>query len=397
MKSTKTDEKRREGGAEMRKFLIVVLALLLLCMAGCAAQNRDNGNSVPKITKQQQKKLDTYYDIVSALTSYTDTGVLQLTDPESGQALTGQAALQYAYFSLLTLGEIDDFIGTKWHDPRDYLTEIQWDRKQVLKAFYKVKDVLLSVEESRTDIDGTVTREPESYAWQYHPDGTVAVSHREAVIGLQALPNKAGGTHKYDASGRLEVITYRDEQGQVTEERRFVYDGEGRVAQLLQKNGQGTVIFTYSYDDSGHLSQISWEDALERSYTLAYTYDPQGNVLTETGTTWQISKGAHRYISDTYTMEYVYENGRLTKGALVYQMWHASWNTLDGQISENRPTAIRREAITFETDGKGNVVKKTVHGADLVSVATDQVLENAQYAQKETQYRYGDYLIYNPQ
>jgi hypothetical protein len=175
MKSTKTDEKRREGGVEMRKFLIVVLALLLLCMAGCAAENRDNGNSVPKPTKQQQKKLDTYYDIVSALTSYTDTGVLQLTDPESGQALTGQAALQYAYFSLLTLEEIENlepFRTVVWIETRPWATQRVIEESEVCRFFLLFKAVFQT-------IGIPIGSDRKHYHFKYtYPNGRTYYHHR---------------------------------------------------------------------------------------------------------------------------------------------------------------------------------------------------------------------------
>ena len=381
----------------MRKRLAVLLAAVLLLVTGCTSGKRNADNDVPKPTKQQQLQMDAYYDIVSALTAYAESGVLQLTDPETEQQLTGQAALQYAYVSLLTMEELDPIIGTKWHDPDAYPQQISWDRKQVLDAFHKVENVLLSVQECRIDSFGNAAWEPESYAWQYHPNGTLAVSHREAVIGLQALPNKAGGIHSYDSTGKLTRISYRDENGNVTEERSFLYDAEDRLTQVQRRIGQGTEVFAYTYDEHGRLTQISWEDILKRAYTLTYTYDLQGKVLTEEGTTWMTENGDRRYISDTYTMEYVYEADTLTGGALTYRQWQASWSTVDGQLTDNSPMAIRREAITFETDKKGNVVKKTVQGADLVNIRTGKVLENAQYAQKVTQYRYGDYLIYIPQ
>lgn len=381
----------------MRKWLAVLLAAVLLLVTGCASENRNADNGVPKPTKQQQLQMDAYYDIVSALDVYADTGILQLTDPETEQQLTGQTALQYAYLSLLTMEELDPIIGTKWHDPDAYPRQICWDRKRVLDAFHKVGNVLLSVQECRTDAFGNVTWEPESYAWQYNLNGTLAASHREAVIGLQALPNKAGGVHSYDSAGKLARISYRDKDGNVTEERSFLYDAEGRLTQVQRKTGQGTEVFAYTYDAQDRLTQISWEDILKRAYTLTYTYDPQGNVLTEEGTTWMTENVDRRYISDTYTMEYVYEAGTLTGGALTYRQWQASWSSVDGQLTDNSPMAIRREAITFETDKKGNVVKKTVQGADLVNIRTGKVLESAQYAQKVTQYRYGDYLIYIPQ
>lgn len=381
----------------MGKFWAVVLVFLLICMSGCAAEERDTDKGLPKPTQQQLQKLDAYYDIVSALTEYSSTGILQLTDPETEQVFTGQAALQYAYLSLLTMEEMDPFIGTKWHDPDAYPQQIPWNRKQVLDSFQKVDNVLLSVQESKTDNLGNVTREPESYAWQYNSDGTLAVSDRDTGYGLQVLPNKAGGVHSYDNAGRLMMISYRNENGDVTEERRFLYDAEGRLTQVQRRTEQGTEIFVHTYDEHGRVTQISWEDALKRAYTLCYTYDPQGNVLTEVGTTWLITNGDQRYISDTYTMEYVYEAGSLTGGILTYRRWKASWNTTDGQITDNSPRAIRREEIAFETDENGNVVKKTVNGAELVNISTGQVLEAAQYTQNVTQYRYGDYLIYTPE
>jgi RHS repeat-associated protein len=78
---------------------------------------------------------------------------------------------------------------------------------------------------------------------------------------------------RYDQSGRLTQQT--DQQGHSDT---YLYDAGGRQTSHLDRDGRQDL---YSYDADNRLTAVTWKDANGTTVNQqAYTYDPNGNVLT---------------------------------------------------------------------------------------------------------------------
>lgn len=108
------------------------------------------------------------------------------------------------------------------------------------------------------------------------------------------------------------VLTEIFESGKMTAHSQYAYDDQGRVVkEELYENGALIERIEYAYDGHGnHLSmKIYMDDQLQMEWTFAYTYDENGNILTQE----EVLSGE---LYGTSQMTYD-ENGNCT-GSIVY-------------------------------------------------------------------------------
>ncbi len=84
--------------------------------------------------------------------------------------------------------------------------------------------------------------------------------------------------NSYDSKGRLTSITPAGPVGQTT----LTYDALSRLSTLTDGQGQTT---KYSYDTMDHILQVTYNYGANSSYSISYTYDNDGNQLTQTDNT----------------------------------------------------------------------------------------------------------------
>ncbi len=101
--------------------------------------------------------------------------------------------------------------------------------------------------------------------------GYDAVGNRTSLV----YPDSAQATYTYDAADRLVSVAGWDGASVV-----YSYDAAGRPIQVTMLNtltDTGTITGTYTYDDAGQLTLLSYENVTETLTSYAYSYDAVGN------------------------------------------------------------------------------------------------------------------------
>jgi RHS repeat-associated protein len=139
--------------------------------------------------------------------------------------------------------------------------------------------------------------------------------------------------YAYDAANRLTQVT------QGTLGWAFVYDGAGNRTQLTQPNGTQTV---YSYLNNNWLSSIAHQNAAGPLLTIGYTYDANGNRITQADS------------SGTTTFSYDALN-RLSQGIYpgTYGTWSWTYDGVGNRTSQTAPSG----PTTYTYDGNNRLTQ----------------------------------------
>lgn len=218
-----------------------------------------------------------------------------------------------------------------------------------------------------------------------------AVGNRESV----SYPSGNVTLYDYDALNRLTRLTTTDAADQILADYAYTLDPTGRRSQVQEAhNGRTT---SYSYDELYRLTKETVTDPVNGNYSAEYQFDKVGNR------TYSIINGVHTAYS-------VDNNDRLTQQGGVSYSYDANGNTLteteDGQVTRYHYDA-RNKLIEVEKGGTttgygynvdGIRTQKTENGITTHYVVDSnrdyaQVLAEVTNGTTEVSYTYGDDLV----
>lgn len=150
---------------------------------------------------------------------------------------------------------------------------------------------------------------------------------------------------EYDKQGRLWREWNHPDGADPALEMERTYDENGHLLQTHYPNTGGTV--KYVYDTQGLLTET-----LDGAHHTVYTYDENGNLLTETRTVSQQFNREKRYAYDA--------SGRVTEEVITY-------------------ANDRSETTLFVYDEDGNVVSRTYTGFDVETDSDSAAVVTAQW------------------
>ena len=142
---------------------------------------------------------------------------------------------------------------------------------------------------------------------------------------------------------------------------KYTYDKYGQITEkvIINENNQQIEKYTYTYNSKNMLTNEYYEDDLDNGYTIHYTYDDAGNVVSVTKKDLNNVTIEHK--------SFAYSNNKLTtftKNGLVKTF---SYNTNDELVSYGDNSLIWNEGklssfgnLSFEYDSNGRRTKKRI-------------------------------------
>ncbi|MFT8889680.1 MAG: glycoside hydrolase domain-containing protein [Ethanoligenens sp.] len=275
----------------------------------------------------------------------------------TSESTTSGGTISYTYNALNLLSEMLNARSQK----RDYT----YDDAGRIKSFtdpegttsytYDANGNILTV----TDAVGTITRQYDALnrvAKVTDTSGNVVQYTYDAVGNLASLIYPDGKTvsYTYDADNRMLTVT--DWASRIT---RYAYDANGRLTQTTRPDGS---VLTQSYDTAGRLTSAVDKDSSGNTISnYSYTYDANGNILTEDLVASSTDNASMTYdalnrltakgdkdASGNALASYGYAydaDGNITSGTSSQQTTTLTYDNLDRLSSYNSQTP------TFDLDG----------------------------------------------
>ena len=218
-----------------------------------------------------------------------------------------------------------------------------------------------------------------------------AVGNRTSV----SYPSGNVTLYDYDALNRLTRLTTTDAADQIVADYAYTLDATGRRTQVQETHSGRTT--AYTYDELYRLTTETITDPVNGDYTAEYQFDKVGNR------TYSIINGVHTAYS-------VDNNDRLTQQGGVSYSYDANGNTLteteDGQETRyhydarNKLIEVAKPGLTasYGYNADGIRTRKTENGQTTNYVVDSnrdyaQVLAEVTNGITEMSYTYGDDLV----
>ncbi|MDQ3907492.1 MAG: DUF6531 domain-containing protein, partial [Acidobacteriota bacterium] len=165
-----------------------------------------------------------------------------------------------------------------------------------------------------------------------------------------AYPNQVTSTYTYNSLNRLTSLSVGNTSSTLAGYA-YTLGAAGNRLGVTESNGRSV---SYTYDDLYRLTgEIIANDPANGSGAIGYTYDAVGNRLTRTSSQPAVSAQTSAYDEDDRLKSDGYDaNGNTTSS-------QGSHYTYD---FENHLTSANDGAVTYQYDGDGNRVAKTVGG-----------------------------------
>lgn len=347
----------------------------------------------------------------------------------------------YSYDEYGNLKEVIDPRGLKSHYQYDLLNRLEaihYSDGQEVKYSYDLMDFRRSLK----DQHGTTLFEPDQFGRIIKvtfPNGDT-VSYRydtEGNVTKITYPDKTEVEYAYDLSNRLKTV--KDLSGTTTFEydelsntlkkkifpngvtTEYRYHQTRKISNVIHTKSDGSLIeeYRYGYDEYGNRVKIEKITPDSESYVL-YTYDCHNRIIQTDYSSGFFEKfsydGAGNRLKKTTphaTTTYEYENSenRLVKAGDTLFVYDAAGNLIK-KSSPDRMASYTYDAnnhlisysdesntISFEYDGDGNRISKTVNGVrtdyvnDLVAPTTQVLFKRVEGAwwkgEKTIRYVYG--------
>ena len=320
----------------------------------------------------QLGKVDSYqYDANSNPIQYTD---------RRGQV----SKFQYDVNNRLVQETYIDATVTRSYDAKGRLTAVNDSQGGTFGFSYDATGQLLNQDEPTGTVRYTRDLLGRVATRQVFGQGVVSYSYDPVGNMLSAALPAAGVTYQYDARNLPQRLSRTN--GVVTN---YSFDQLGQVLSIIHTNGAGSLdTETYAYDAAGNRSAIDNDisqslitqsatstvnvgNELLTSGQMTYTYDDNGNRLTETGLNGQLTyswDGRNRLavIRDS--------QGNITK--LGYDFNRSL-------LSIDRTTPTSASSQDFVVDGLTNVVATTDSSGLPISILTGRSIDS-HYASVDT-------------
>src|SRR5207253_2306803 len=117
-----------------------------------------------------------------------------------------------------------------------------------------------------------------------NPYSEVTTNSYDVVNRLtsQTNGNSSVSSYSYDSANRVTDVYHRKSDTTLQAHYQYAYDSAGNVSSRTDTDG---VVTSFGYDDSDQLTSEVRDNSQSNGYSLAYTYDHNGNRATKvTGT-----------------------------------------------------------------------------------------------------------------
>jgi RHS repeat-associated protein len=280
------------------------------------------------------------YDSLNRLTSVTFSPTDSTTDP---------AALTIGY----------------GYDLDNRLTSLTYPSGEVVLYAYDNASKLTSVTDTPLGQASLVT--------------TYTYNSTTGLLATETRPDNVQTVYSYDTNGNVIDILNRTTSTQVLIlDYHYTLDAAGRQTQVVMTTPSGATAQAYVYDDMNRLSQVTFSNSGTISSTsevVQYTYDGNGNRLTQTTYASGIANGA----TQTLTYAYGSDNQLLTvtdQNGVVQHAYSYDWRgnevedvmptrtTLYGYDDRNLMVSVAdgTNYTTYQYDGAGRRISQTVNG-----------------------------------
>ncbi|MDQ0191622.1 RHS repeat-associated core domain-containing protein, partial [Alicyclobacillus cycloheptanicus] len=223
--------------------------------------------------------------------------------------------------------------------------------------------------------------------------GTKLATYNDNEQGLNdtiVLGDGLKEAFKYDGDLHLQSLVIENGSGSTVGDYEYTYDADGNLTKVI--NGQdGSTIASYSYDAMNRLTK----EVTPGGDTIAYTYDPMGNITAKTvtpsgsttSTTTNYTYNADNELTAVGSQAYTYDpNGELTSDGTNTYKWNElgeltevdnssgpiatyTYDTLGRRVSETAGGNTTKffyqgetDQVTYETDGNGNLLQSYTYG-----------------------------------
>lgn len=403
-------------------FALLLCVVMMLAMAACGGEAGNISAPKGEPTEKEIAAIGYYETAMNRLNEYVEKGGIAFRYAEFGiesaqEYVNGQKAVAEYYKLLTSLDAVDKWFGTEYTAN----TEINWDRQAVLNSFCVVEGVLVDGTYTEKSRDSEPTEKSLADVVKYDADGKAlsfsnGIYHDDiweviydpsSYLGLSGSDRDIW-TIEYDEDGKIARLvrgysTVSSGQGvTVNETRTFTYDASGNRIKENLKNARWDIDYTYTYDNAGRLSQISWNRTgdTEILLTIDYIYDDAGRLIrTIEKNPQRDSRGEVTILSET-TCEYTYDNAGLliTKNEHIAHLEKGIYSTKDSQYPGWAIGWERTNTYSYNYDAAGQLQTKDVTYGDTYSYSGDSAGEVRPSSVETEKYEYifGNYYIYTP-
>jgi RHS repeat-associated protein len=279
------------------------------------------------------------------------------SDRNASETTTSAGIIAYSYNVLNLLSELTN----ARNQERDYT----YDDAGRIKSFtdpegttsytYDANGNVLTV----TDAVGTITRQFDTLnrvTKVTDVNGNVVQYTYDADGNLSSLiyPDEKTVNYTYDADNRLSTVT--DWASRVAQ---YTYDANGRLIKTVRPDGS---ILTQGYDIAGRLISATDKDSGGSIISdYSYTYDADGNIMTENSTTSGTDNAAMTYDAlNRLTAKTDKDSGGITLAGYAY-VYDADGNIMSGTSPQqtatmtydklDRLSTYNSQSPTFDLDG----------------------------------------------
>ncbi|HEX3152970.1 MAG TPA: choice-of-anchor D domain-containing protein, partial [Gemmataceae bacterium] len=281
------------------------------------------------------------YDVLNRLTSVTYSPTNNINDP---------AALTIGY----------------QYDLANRLVELDYPSGKRVLYGYDNAGKLTSVTEKNSGQSDLVT----NYTY----------SATTGLLTTETRPNDTQTIYSYDSNGQLIDILHRRTSTQaLVLQYHYTLDAANRRTLVVITTPSGTTAQAYAYDDLERLVQVTYSDnngTIESTdRVVKYTYDLNGNRLTQTTYASGVANGATETLTYAYGFEdrlqTVTDQGGVVRGRYAYD-WRG--NTVE-LVTPTATTLFKYDGrsllvsaddgtnhVEYQYDGAGRRVAQTVNG-----------------------------------
>ena len=197
--------------------------------------------------------------------------------------------------------------------------------------------------------------------------GTTSYQYDNATNNLKkkTLPNGVSTDYSYDLAKRVADVMNKKSDGSIISTYHYIYDANNNIAQETETTTSGIMTKNYTYDKLNRLKRADYSDG---TYEV-YTYDAMGNRLTmttSTGTTNYAYDFDNRLLSAGDTHFLYDKSGNLTQKVSPQktEAYQYDYNNLLIQYSNGT------DVVQYKYDGNGNRISKIVNG-DMTNYVND--------------------------
>ena len=320
----------------------------------------DDLSRLTQVVYADRSSVEYTYDAASNLTSMHDASGWQF----------------YTYDVLDRLSSVTDSTSGNVNDPTNLTIGYQYDADNRL-----TDETYPSGERVEYGYDnaGDLTSVTQVNAGQPNLVTTYTYNATTGLLATETRPNDTETIYTYDTSGNLiDILAQRTSTSALIEEYHYTVDASGRRTMMVDTTTSGSTAQAYVYDNFGQLVQVTYSnDATIDSSdeVVGYTYDADGNRLTETTYPHGMAGGASQVLQYTYGYEDRLISTTDQNGTVVDQYsydWRGNvvqkvtptGTTLYAYDAQNNLVSVNDGAnhVEYAYDGAGRRISETVKG-----------------------------------